>query len=52
MFAVVLGWEVFEYFGHISTGQPGYWIDTTKDMINGLLGSAVTLLIARKTSWR
>lgn len=51
MFAVVAGWEVFEYIAHISTGQPHYWVDTIKDMIDGLLGAGIVLLIARKTSW-
>ena len=52
MVAVVLGWEIFEYFGHISTGQADYWIDSTKDIIDGLLGAAITLFVSRKNSWR
>lgn len=52
MVAVVLGWEVFEYIGSISTGQANYWHDTATDMINGVAGSLVPLLIARITSWR
>lgn len=52
MLAVFVGWEVFEYFGHISTGQPDYWIDTAKDVVDGLIGSCVTFFLARKTRWR
>jgi hypothetical protein len=43
---------VFEYFGHISAGQPHYWLDTFEDVANGLIGSCVPLIIARRTSWR
>jgi len=52
MVLVVVGWEVFEYFGHISTGQPHYWLDTFKDMIDGLIGAGVSLYIARRSLWR
>lgn len=52
MVGVVVGWEIFEYANHISTGQPDYWIDTVKDMVDGVLGSGITWAIARNTSWR
>lgn len=52
MFAIFVGWEIFEYFAHISTGQPHYWLDTMKDIADGLIGSSIPLLFARKTSWR
>ena len=52
MVVVVVGWEVFEYIGSISTGQPDYWFDTTYDIFNGLFGSVLTLLIARVSPWR
>lgn len=52
MMAIFVGWEVFEYAARISTGQPDYWLDTSKDIVDGLIGSAATFLIARKTTWR
>lgn len=52
MLAVFVGWEVFEYLAHISTGQPHYWLDTTKDIFDGLIGSSIPFLFARKTIWR
>ena len=55
-FATVLagavGWEVFEYFAGISTGQPDYWTDTIKDIANGVLGGAIVYLVTRITVWR
>lgn len=52
MLAIVVLWEVFENVTHISTGQPDYWLDTFKDMIDGLLGSAFTYFIVKDSSWR
>lgn len=52
MLAAFVSWEIFEYVGHISTGQPDYWFDTSKDVIDGLLGSFIPFIFARKTSWR
>lgn len=52
IFAAVVGWEIFEYLGHISTGQPDYWLDTTKDIADGVIGASAVLVIARKRSWR
>jgi hypothetical protein len=52
MLVVVIGWELFEYFGHISTGQPGYWTDTVKDMADGMIGAAITYFLTRRPLWR
>jgi hypothetical protein len=52
MIAVVVGWEVFEYIGRISTGQPDYWFDTGFDIVNGLVGAAITLTVAKLSPWR
>lgn len=52
MFVIVLGWEVFEYLGKVSTGQPDYWFDSTTDMVNGLIGATITFLFAKKSVWR
>ncbi len=52
MLGVVLFWEIFENVERISTGQPDYWFDTTKDIINGLIGSAISFWAARKGIWR
>lgn len=46
MLGVVVGWEVFEAYARISTGQPDYWYDTTYDMINGLIGGYVVFAVA------
>lgn len=51
MVGVVVGWEVFEYFGSISTGQPDYWYDTTYDIFNGLFGSLISLFAVKKLEW-
>ncbi len=51
MFLVVLGWEVFEYFARVSTGQPDYWIDTVLDIANGLAGAALALIVSRRSLW-
>ena len=51
MALVVVGWEVFEYIGHISTAQPNYWFDTAKDMVDGLIGAAVSFYFARRSLW-
>jgi hypothetical protein len=52
MVAVVVGWEVFEYIANISPGQPQYWLDTIKDMADGLIGAAITYLVTRNPLWR
>jgi hypothetical protein len=52
MLAIVIGWELFEYFTQISTGQPNYWIDTVADMVNGLIGASITLVLTKKPLWR
>ena len=52
MLAIFLGWEIFENMAHISTGQPDYWLDTGKDIIDGLIGSCIPFIFARKTTWR
>ncbi|MDB4991840.1 MAG: hypothetical protein JWL75_85 [Parcubacteria group bacterium] len=46
--AVTVAWEIFENINHISTGQPDYWFDTIKDIIDGLIGSGITYYIAKK----
>jgi len=51
MVGIVVGWEVFEYIGGLSTHQPHYWRDTIDDMFNGLVGSAVIYGI-QKYLWR
>jgi hypothetical protein len=51
MLAVGVGWEIFENVNHISTGQPGYWFDTIKDIVDDLIGAGITFYIAKKTSW-
>jgi len=51
MLAIVVCWEIFEYVFGISTHQPHYWVDTFKDMADGLLGSCAALYFARKTAW-
>ncbi len=52
MLGVGVGWEVFENINHISTGQPGYWFDTTKDIINDMIGASITFYVAKRSLWR
>jgi hypothetical protein len=52
MFVLVIGWEVFEFIGRISTGQADYWSDTLFDVGNGILGSLLPYLVARFSLWR
>lgn len=57
MLAIFVGWEVFEYIFGISTQLGGletraYRIDTVKDILDGLIGSCLPFVLARKTSWR
>lgn len=52
MLAIVVAWEVFEYVAHISTGQPDYWLDTGKDILDGLIGSGITYYFAKYGTWR
>jgi hypothetical protein len=47
IFALTVAWEVFEYVAGISTNQPQYWIDTIKDIANGVVGSCIPLYIAQ-----
>lgn len=37
--AVAVAWEVWEYATGLTGGTPGYWEDTTKDIINGCIGA-------------
>jgi hypothetical protein len=46
--AVTVGWEIFENVNHISTGQPGYWLDTIKDIVDGFIGAGITFYIAKR----
>lgn len=46
MLVVVGGWELFENYAHISTGQLDYWFDTSYDMINGLVGAMAVFVVA------
>ncbi|HVZ75861.1 MAG TPA: hypothetical protein VG934_01155 [Candidatus Paceibacterota bacterium] len=32
-------WELFEYSSGITRGEPGYWLDTTKDLFNACVGT-------------
>ena len=37
-----ISWEIFELLGKITfLNDPGYWADTTKDMINDFIGGIV-----------
>ena len=57
LLVLFFGWEIFEYFYGISTQigtvtASAYGIDTTKDIVDDLIGSFVPFILARKTSWR
>jgi len=47
-----LGWELFEYYFGISTGQPNYVWDTAHDILNDTLGATALYILARYTVWR
>ncbi len=51
MLGVTVIWEIFEYTTGISTGQPDYWLDTIKDICDGMIGSLITFLFAKKSLW-
>ncbi|MES2225629.1 MAG: hypothetical protein V4480_02355 [Patescibacteria group bacterium] len=51
MLAVAVIWEIFEYIMGISTGQSGYWFDTIKDILDGMIGSGITFAVAKKSTW-
>jgi hypothetical protein len=38
---VGISWEIFEYVGGISAGQPDYWLDTIGDIVMDTLGGAL-----------
>ena len=50
--AGAIGWEVFEYLFHISTGQPDYLWDTLHDIVNDAFGALVVYVVARYSVWR
>lgn len=57
IFAIAIGWEIFEYIFGISTQlgtvtMRAYWMDTIKDILDDFIGSCVPFVLARKTSWR
>lgn len=52
MLTAAVIWEIFEYVNHISTAQPDYWFDTIKDIIDGLIGAGITLIITKTWLWR
>jgi hypothetical protein len=46
-------WEIFEYTSGLTSGEPGYWFDTLKDLGDDILGALVAwgvyfFLYARK----
>ncbi|MEO6536755.1 MAG: hypothetical protein ABIT47_03590 [Candidatus Paceibacterota bacterium] len=51
MLIVTVVWEIFEYYAGISRGQPDYWFDTIKDIVDGMIGASITFLIAKKSAW-
>jgi len=46
-----IGWEIFEFLFHISTGQPDYIFDTLHDVVNNFIGAGIIYLLAKKTLW-
>lgn len=49
--AVIIGWEVFEYFFGIPR-QSNYWFDTSLDVLLGACGAILAYITARFTIWR
>ncbi len=47
-----IGWEIFEYVFHISTNQPHYFLDTSHDVLNDVIGACFVYIIARLSVWR
>jgi hypothetical protein len=37
--AVMVTWEVWEYTAGLTRGEPDYWLDTAKDLVDGSLGA-------------
>jgi hypothetical protein len=51
MFTVAVGWEIFEYYFGISTGQKSYVFDTVHDIGNDILGGTLIYILANETTW-
>jgi hypothetical protein len=49
--AIVVAWEVFEYFFGVKRGI-NYFFDTTLDLLMGVLGAVAVYVVARLTLWR
>lgn len=47
MAIMLFGWELFEYIGGISTGQPNFWLDTVIDIIVGSCAALIVYRIAK-----
>ncbi|KND49989.1 MAG: putative membrane protein (4 TMH) [Parcubacteria bacterium C7867-008] len=47
-----IGWELFEYYFGISTGQTRYVWDTLHDILNDVIGAVALYVLARFTIWR
>ncbi len=50
--AIAVGWELFEYYFSISTGQSDYWFDTFHDIANGITGGLLLYSFSDKSLWR
>ena len=44
-FAIGVMWEIFEVSVGITRGEPGYWADTIKDLVDDCLGAAAAVLL-------
>lgn len=50
LLAIVIGWELFEYFIVQIPIEANYWQDTISDIILGLLGGVVGAVVARSSN--
>ncbi len=51
MLSITVVWEIFEYNAGISSGQADYWLDTIKDIVDGMVGASIIFIITKKTAW-
>jgi hypothetical protein len=48
---VAIAWELWELVEGVAGGPGGYWIDTTKDLFDGVLGATIAWIIYKRLLW-